>query len=174
MQHAPKSFRFVYLGCEPTPHGRESMSWYEWTNRQRRNLPYGFSRSMKPASCSASYRQGFALKVHERERLLAGEIWRAFDQRFANGSGADHRRRLFRWSASRESARMTWDMVDFKRKHIDLPAEIEGRRTSHRRHAGQPCPMAASVPEGVRRSPARQLSPKALGTLPGDDLEGMA
>ena len=23
-----------------------------------------------------------------------------------------------------ESARMTWDMVDFKRKHIDLPAEI--------------------------------------------------
>ena len=79
---------------------------------------------MKPASCSTSCRQGFALKVHERERLLAGEIWRAFDQRFGNGSGADHRRRLFRWSASRESARMTWDMVDFKRKHIDLPAEI--------------------------------------------------
>jgi integrase len=23
-----------------------------------------------------------------------------------------------------ESARMTWEMVDFKRKHIDLPAEI--------------------------------------------------
>ena len=56
----------------------------------------------------------------------------------------------------------------------DPNAAHQGRRTPHCRHVGQPPQMAGGVPQAIRRAVAHQLSPKTLGTLPEDELEGMA
>ena len=70
-----------------------------------------------------------------------------------------------------ESALMTWNMVDFKRKHIDLAAEItkadERPMSTCRTTFLNGCCRAASNP--ALSCPS--TSPEALGALPGDELE---
>ncbi len=75
-----------------------------------------------------------------------------------------------------ESARMEWEMIDFDRKHIDLPASIAN--DSQRRIID----MSDNLLEWLflcRRSSGKdfagELPEKTLGVMPGDELEtGMA
>ena len=74
-----------------------------------------------------------------------------------------------------ESARMTWDMVDFKRKHIDLPADIT--KDGDRRIVDMSENLAEwLLPCRKESGPLLpyELPPETLGALPGDELEGLA
>ena len=168
-EHAQQSLRAVLLGSEATTHDEKPQPWNRGRGIDREEIrrAHPFHRGSPQTPPPGS--RGFNVEAEDHEKA----VWR---EKFGPASLTVPPMNLipilavgcFGGGFPEKSTRMTWDMVDFKRKHIDLPAEIT--KDGDRRIVDLPDNRTAGTAASGNRSSGNRARPRAPHPNPARKL----